>query len=248
MARFALSLILSLLWCSLGNASVYQTMGRARNLASQNRYTDAVRALDSVINSPHSRTSLLFEAYDSRARCHKKSGNYSAALADYDAALGIDASELNRAIVSLNKTDLLIQTGQYSEAEKILNDLPCHNQDTKNRRITNLASVYTRTERFQQAENLYKTAISEFSDSTDKAIICQNLGVLYMQQGKWAEASGQLSIADSLYGRLTAEKFISLSNLAYRHCSFRTCPHCELISSGSYYYAKKESGDTSRMR
>lgn len=223
MARFALSLILSLLWCSLGNASVYQTMGRARNLASQNRYTDAVRALDSVINSPHSRTSLLFKAYDSRARCHKKSGNYSAALADYDAALGIDASELNRAIVSLNKTDLLIQTGQYSEAEKILNDLPCHNQDTKNRRITNLASVYTRTERFQQAENLYKTAISEFSDSTDKAIICQNLGVLYMQQGKWAEASGQLSIADSLYGRLTAEKFISLSNLALSEAFSHNC-------------------------
>lgn len=101
MARFALSLILSLLWCSLGNASVYQTMGRARNLASQNRYTDAVRALDSVINSPHSRTSLLFEAYDSRARCHKKSGNYSAALADYDAALGIDASELNLSLIHI---------------------------------------------------------------------------------------------------------------------------------------------------
>ncbi len=195
------------------SASVYDTMRRGRQLSNVGKYQEAVSAFDSVIGSPDTRTSLLFEAFDARARCHKLLANYSLSLDDYDKALKINASEANLAIVSLNKSDLLLQTGRYTDAEKILNSIKDHNPQIRNRRLSNLASVYVRSGRFDKAENLYKSLITDDSN-INNPVTLQNLGFLYMTQGMWDLAVDALKSAYPLFKENSADKYISLSNLA----------------------------------
>lgn len=194
--------------------SVYDDLGKADTLISKGEYKESVSLLDSVISSPRLRNSILFESLDKRARCHKLLGNYALSMSDYDRALTIPASELNLAIVMLNKCDLMIQMGMYDEVERLLKSIGDINDSIKNRRQTNLASVYVRTGNFSEAEKLYLSLINTLTD-TEKAIAFQNLGFLYLTQGKWIMAVDALSNALHGFPDASKEWYIALSNLAF---------------------------------
>ncbi len=220
--RFIVLSCLLLICADTLRASIYETMQRGRQLSSCGRYHDALASFDSVIASTKTRSSLLLEALDSRARCHKQLANYSLSLDDYNRALSINASKTNLSIVSLNKTDLLLQIGRYADAENILDNLEDLNPSIRNRRLSNLASVYVRTGRYDRAEELYKTLIEE--DSTGNSVTFQNLGFLYMMQGNWNHAVRALKRAYLSFPDDTPDKFIALSNLALTEAfsAFRT--------------------------
>lgn len=220
--RFIVLSCLLLICADTLRASIYETMQRGRQLSSCGRYQDALASFDSVIASTKTRSSLLFEALDSRARCHKQLANYSLSLDDYNRALSINASKANLSIVSLNKTDLLLQIGRYADAENILDNLEDLSLSIRNRRLSNLASVYVRTGRYDRAEELYKTLIEE--DSTGNSVTFQNLGFLYMMQGNWNHAVRALKRAYLSFPDDTPDKFIALSNLALTEAfsAFRT--------------------------
>lgn len=220
--RFIVLGCLLLIGAGTLRASIYETMQRGRQLSACGRYQDALASFDSVITSPKTRSSLLFEALDSRARCHKQLANYSLSLDDYNRALSFTASKTNLSIVSLNKTDLLLQIGRYADAENILDNLEDLNPSIRNRRLSNLASVYVRTGRYDRAEELYKTLIEE--DSIGNSVTFQNLGFLYMVQGNWDHAVKTLKRAYLSFPNDTPDKFIALSNLALTEAfsAFRT--------------------------
>ena len=220
--RFIVLGCLLLICADTLRASIYETMQRGRQLSSCGRYQDALASFDSVIASTKTRSSLLFEALDSRARCHKQLANYSLSLDDYNRALSINASKTNLSIVSLNKTDLLLQIGRYADAENILDNLEDLSLSIRNRRLSNLASVYVRTRRYDRAEELYKTLIEE--DSIGNSVTFQNLGFLYMMQGNWNHAVRALKRAYLSFPDDTPDKFIALSNLALTEAfsAFRT--------------------------
>lgn len=194
--------------------SIYDTLDRGRQLSGKGAYREAVILFDSIISTSNVRKSILFEALDCRARCHKLLGNYSLSLNDYDSALQIDASPLNLAIVALNKSDLLLQTGRYKEAEELLDRVDNINPEIYCRKMSNKASSYMRMERFIDAESIYKSILGYDIDNKQKAVILQNLGFLYMAQGQWMKASDSLSIALSLFNNDSVAKYICLSNLA----------------------------------
>lgn len=213
MKRFYLFLIPIILFCGTSTSSVYDTFAKAKQLISEKQFNQAVFLLDSIINSPGVRNSIMFESLDRRGACNKRLGNYALSIADYDRALSIPASEINKSIVTLNKCDLLIQMGRYSEAEKILDKIKDLSPNITYRRLSDIATIKLRTGAFAEAESIYKKLI-ENNTYSDKAAILQNLGFLYMTIGNWEDASNSLSEAIPLFKENSADKFIALSNLA----------------------------------
>ena len=214
---FIISAVFILSQLAYGNVrvSVYDMMDGARSHMSKNQTKEAIEAYDSVLNYPKIRKSVLFEAFASRARCHKLMANYTASLSDYDSALNIEASQLNHTVVALNKSDLLLQTGSYNKAEELLRSLPDLNNHIKNRRISNLATVCVRTGRYKEAEDLYLSIVGDSLEGGSKAVTFQNLGFLYMEQGEWQKAIERFKAACPLFPDNTVARFISLSNLAF---------------------------------
>lgn len=194
--------------------SVYDDLDKADTLISKGEYKESLSLLDGVISSPKLRNSILFESLDKRARCHKLLGNYALSMSDYDRALAIPASDLNLAIVMLNKCDLMIQIGMYDEAEKLLKSIGDINDSIMNRRQTNLASVYVRTGNFSEAEKIYHGLINTLAD-TEKATALQNLGFLYLTQGNWGMAVDALSNSLQYFTDASKEWYIAMSNLAF---------------------------------
>ncbi len=194
--------------------SVYDTLNKANRQLKEGDYQKSVFLLDSVITSPNLRNSTLFEALDKRARCHKLLGNYMLSLEDYNRALSITASDINHTIILLNKCDLLIQMGNYEEAENLLSTIKDHNSSINNRKLTALASVYVRTSKYIEAEDIYKNLIDN-SDNKEKGISLQNLGFLYMTKGEWDKADAVLSKALPYFSENSKERYIAQSNLAF---------------------------------
>lgn len=215
MDRIILSILLVFLYATGSHASVYDILEEGRRLSSMGAYKKALIQYDSIISNSGTRKSLLFETYDARARCHKLLGNYALSLSDYDNALNIPASKLNLAIVSLNKSDLLLQTGRYVLAEELLKQIDDHTPQIRYRRISNMASVFVRTGRYDEAEVLYQSLLTENYEETERGRILQNMGFLYMIQGRWKDASINLSEAYPLFKDNTPDKYIALSNLAF---------------------------------
>lgn len=214
MKYYAVIISLLLLFSHMCAASVYETLKRGHKLEASGNYVEAVAQYDSIISIDNLRNSIKFETLGARAKCHKMLGNYELALNDYNNALRIDASAINKIIIALNKSDLLIQTGSYKDAEFILKEIKDLNDDIRLRRVSNLASVYVKTGRFDMAEELYKSLLDKESDNVKSAITIQNLGFLYMHMGRWSHAVQTLKEACSLFDKLTKDYAIALSNLA----------------------------------
>ena len=155
-------------------------LARGERLTSSQNYKEAEKVFDSVLNIPGLRRNFEFQALDGRARCRKLLADYGKAADDYDRALSIPASLQNRAIVALNKSDLLITTGQYSEAEKLLKEVDTINDlssAAKRRLFSNLASIKRYEQNFELSADIYRAILNLEATPKEKALTLQNLGM-----------------------------------------------------------------------
>ena len=102
------------------NAQNIQELRKKANDAKQNgNLREAVTLYTEIIEQLDEKDSRLVEAYGNRAYCNKHLGNYTIALTDYDKAIE-NAGSKYQAILKLNKSDLMILLGLYTEAESII--------------------------------------------------------------------------------------------------------------------------------
>lgn len=135
------------------------------------------------------RLSVRFMRLDKEAKEAKARGDYALALRLYNEALTIPASESNLAAVSLNKSDLQILTGQYSEAEELLKSISASGAEQELRRLSNLSALYAQTGREEDATKVYEELLDQDNlDLRNRGIVCQNFGYLRMMQGRWSDA------------------------------------------------------------
>lgn len=198
------------------NAQNIQELRKKANDAKQNgNVREAVTLYTEIIEQLDEKDSRLVEAYGNRAYCNKHLGNYTIALTDYDKAIE-NASNKYQTILKLNKSDLLIILGLYSDAESILESISTNDVNIELHRIANLSTVYQCRGNFTKCIYFLNNVINRTHDRKTKSIALQNRAFAYMELAK---DSILLSIHDfseaiSLMDPKSSDYFIVLSNKA----------------------------------
>lgn len=192
---------------------------RAQSHAIRGDYRRAVAVYDTLLSLPGLRNSMKFQGYDGRARCRRILGDYGGAIADYDSALALPASARNHAIITLNRANVLLSTGQYAETMASIDALDTAGMapDIKYRAIGDKAGALTRSGRYDEAEVLYRRLLDTDHPAIEKELTGQNLGFTLMLAGKPAEGRRYLSYALDMSGHRknpSVRGAIILSNLA----------------------------------
>ena len=193
--------------------SVGDRMRHANAVRTSGEYHDAIALYDSIILSTEDNL-VLFECFGNRAYCHKMLSNYSLALADYNQALHIVTKGPDYQRVMLNKSDLLLQMGQYNQAEQLLQDLGKLNGSMESIRVSNLSAALINQEKRDEAFALLNKLINDsITDNDTRAAALQNRGFAYMDiPNRSADAVNDLSKA--LTSLIGPRKYIVLANLA----------------------------------
>lgn len=157
----------------------------------------------------------LTEAYGNRAYCNKQLGNYTIALSDYDKAIE-NANSKYQAILKLNKSDLMILLGLYSDAEKIIESVISSDENIELHKIANLSVIYQCKGEFEKSIGYLSKVINKSNDRKTKSIALQNRAFAYMDYSK---DSIFLAINDfreslSLMEQESTDYYIILSNKA----------------------------------
>lgn len=198
------------------NAQNIQELRKKANDAKQNgNVREAVTLYTEIIEQLDEKDSRLVEVYGNRAYCNKHLGNYTIALTDYDKAIE-NASNKYQTILKLNKSDLLIILGLYSDAESILESISTNDVNIELHRIANLSTVYQCRGNFTKCIYFLNNVINRTHDRKTKSIALQNRAFAYMELAK---DSILLSIHDfseaiSLMDPKSSDYFIVLSNKA----------------------------------
>lgn len=176
-------------------------MHKANYEQAERAYTEAIARMDTVRRVP-----AYFEALTNRARCRKNSGRYSESLIDYNHALSLcqrnDLLKAHRSRVVLNKSDLLLSTGQYQEVADCLLPLRVESDaESETHRLNNLSIALSQTSRAKEAISLLDTVIATSIDSITKGTALQNKAYIYWQQGKREQAFSDFSSAISMLGQ-----------------------------------------------
>lgn len=192
---------------------------RAQSHALRGDYRRAEAVYDTLLSLPGLRNSMKFQGYDGRARCRRILGDYGGAIADYDSALALPASARNHAIITLNRANVLLSTGQYAETMASIDALDTAGMapDIKYRAIGDKAGALTRSGRYDEAEVLYRRLLDTDHPAIEKELTGQNLGFTLMLAGKPAEGRRYLSYALDMSGHRknpSVRGAIILSNLA----------------------------------
>lgn len=224
MRNFSLTLttgIVALMGVTLWASRPSEMLQRADRALTAGEYTTACTTYDSILNTPKLRQSLKFQALSGRASARKNLADYGGAIADYDSTLSIAVSPRNHAIMKLNKSDLLLMTGQYDEARRLLDTLDTDSllyfPDIRLRTRENRATLLTRLGEYGQAADIYRSLIDTVIPGSDQTLIRQNLGFLLLTMGNGPEGREELQKALSLAEFNTnpsVKGAIILSNLA----------------------------------
>lgn len=177
-------------------------------------YTQAIAEIDTL------RKPALFDAFGNRAKCFKGMGQYSNALADYNRAIDISNGYAplakSRIIARLNRSDILISTGQY---EEMIDDLLAMRLETGSReaelRLNNLAIAFSQTNRHSEAIVMLDTLIANATDSVSLGTLYQNRAYVHWQCGERQQALGDFNRAVPLLRRQGGDVLmVCLSNRA----------------------------------
>lgn len=192
---------------------------RCQTAAKRGDYRLTVSIYDSLLSRSNLRNSVKFMAYDGRARALRHLGDYGAAIADYDSALCLPVSDRNKAIVTLNKANVLLSTGQYDAAIESIDAIDSTKMapDIRYRAMGDKAAAFLRVARYDEAERLYRELLNIDHPAIEKDLTSQNLGFLLMISGKPAEGSMYLRNALALSDfndKPSVRGAIILSNLA----------------------------------
>ena len=186
------------------------------NDAKRNGDLKVARSLyTTLISQLDEKDPRLAEAYGNRAYCNKHLGNYTIALADYDKAIE-NASSKYQSILKLNKSDLMILLGLYSDAETIIESVISSDENIELHKISNLYVIYQCKGDFERCIDYLSKVINKSNDRKTKSIALQNRAFAYMDYSK---DSIFLAINDfreslSLMENESTDYFIILSNMA----------------------------------
>lgn len=164
-------------------------------------YTRAIEKMDTLHRVP-----AYFEALTNRARCRKHNGLYSESLTDYNCALSLcqrnTLLKAHQSRVILNKSDLLLSTGQYQEAAEDLMPLSVEGDvESETHRLNNLSIALSQTSRASEAIRLLDKTIATSKDSTTQGVALQNKAFINWQQGDKQHAINDFASAISLLGK-----------------------------------------------
>ncbi|MBT2326729.1 tetratricopeptide repeat protein [Variovorax paradoxus] len=145
-------------------------LGYAQLLAKRGAYAASVVELDGVLK----RADALLSALQLRAQMHVAAGDLRAAIADQHAvARHSAATAAERRFALESAADLYLRIGQYDQALGALDRLPAGRSDTQT--LVRRALVYEKMQRYNDAEEAYRTAASRTDDPARRA--------------QWAEAA-----------------------------------------------------------
>lgn len=177
-------------------ADAYYQLGQLNHAISWHERTKAL-SMDLGLEGTDGFSATLFNLADTymQAGSYKEAGSVAQQLLANDRKLYKATSEEFVASV-LSIADIFIQSDRFNETEKLL--LSTIRQQPKNslnhgKLLSKLGDVYTITSQFSRADKALNTALDiivkiegENSDLYTSTII--NLGILYMEQGKFPEA------------------------------------------------------------
>lgn len=189
---------------------------QADNARRSGQYDKAISIYDGLIASVSTSTdtTLLFDCLSARAHCHKMLSNYNLALSDYNKALSLPAGISNKQSLLLNKSDLLLQMGQFKQAEELLEGLTINDGAKESVRINNLAAALIQQQKNDEACDLLGKIIDNTANDDELlATALQNRGFAYMElPGHARDAVCDLQAAVSLLSG--ARQYIARANLA----------------------------------
>lgn len=199
--------------CSVARAQVVPLLLHADSLSAGGRhaealavYADITARLDTM--NGYVPRSVRLRALSGMALCHRLTGDYRAALADYRA---METAGLLDDRGRLNMSNLYLMLGLYTDVVDLLEPMrPKIGQAT---RRLNLASAYAYLNRPDDALSLLTEAQADSMSRADRITLAANRGFIQMSLGRHAEA------ARSLYGAMVmmddgADRYVVMANLA----------------------------------
>lgn len=197
------------------NAQTRELREKANNAKQNGNLKTALSLYTTLISQLDDNDPRLAEAYGNRAYCNKHLGNYTIALTDYDRAIE-NASIKYQAILKLNKSDLMILLGLYTDAESLIESVSAFDENIELHKIANLSVIYQCKGEFEKCINYLGEVLRRSNENKTKSIALQNRAFAYMDYSK---DSLFLSINDfrqslSLMEPESTDYFIILSNLA----------------------------------
>lgn len=208
-------LFLSLCLCALTMAQAQSwiaSLRQADRLMADGQWREAIRCYTSVIETTPDATART-ECLQQRAACHKRLDEYEAAQADYETALASATNPQVNAAIRYNMTDLLMQTGQYGRAAKLLEGIHFADSLKECQRLANLSTAYAYRGETERALALLDKVIGRYpSDDANRARLLQNRGVIRWSARLWQAALADLQAAlPSLQGN---DRYLALANIA----------------------------------
>lgn len=161
---------------------IYFRMGKLSD--AQKQYDEAIKA-----------NSRFAQAYCDRATVHLRTGNYKAALDDYNTALEIMP---NAYYIYVLRADVKAAQGKYNDAVMDITYAINASQGEDDFPFLNArGKMYGRWGKYQKAMADFNACIQMLPDNPDTYI---NIGVMLMAQKKYAEAEDQFTKAIKLDG------------------------------------------------
>ncbi|MDN4164534.1 tetratricopeptide repeat protein [Cytophagales bacterium LB-30] len=186
-------------------------------------------------------TETLDNAYvvEQLAFCLQQQTEYSSALARYEEALSIYATLEGKESAAyqqlINKKAVLLQLmGRGEEAETLLGQGVATVAS-----LNNLGAINQRNQNYAKAEEYFKKVVAlgesdSLSSRSDWAEAQENLGMLYLSQGKIAEAAPLLESSESVFKSLLGEEHPRYASSVLKLAGLRKAQN-QLEEAGELY-------------
>lgn len=191
---FLLAILIFHLHPVLGQSWIAQ-MRSADQKAKAEQWQEAVDCYTSAINATPDKTAKT-ECLQHRASCYKHLDRYDLAQADYEAALDLSTGQDIKASITYNMSDLLIQTGQYTRAISLLENIRLNNPEQDFKRLANLSTAYAYTGQESKALAMLNDVIAHYTtNNATRARLLQNRGYILWSLNKYDQALQDLNEA-----------------------------------------------------
>lgn len=163
------------------------------------------------------------------AACYAEMGEYDRAAQCYARLEPIyQANGQDNPVLTLNRSGLMLLTGQYAPVVSMLRDLKCGTEREETVRLSNLAFAYDGLGRTDEALALLDQIIAGGNAEKNDAVLTalNNRGFMLLKQGRNAEAAEALRKAVDALPKDHADHWRSLSNLAVAEASLTSIDEC----------------------
>ena len=204
------------------NAQTRELREKANEAKQNGNLRVALSLYTSLLDKLEDNDPRLAEVYGNRAYCNKHLGNYTVALSDYEMAIA-NASSKYQVILKLNKSDLMILLGLYSDAEKLLESINSVDKDIELHKIANLSTVYQCKGEFDKCIYFLNDVIGRCNDNKIRSIALQNRAFAYMEisNDSLPRTISDFSESLSLIDPESADYSIILSNKAIAEVKYK---------------------------